>query len=104
MREYQALRRVALFVFLAGLMPTHAVTQEKPPVKADSPAPAAEVAPAAGEMGTLVVHLAGNRKFCVERNEVGMKPGTVGPSMNIQSGIDRFCCAACRTSPIIPSV
>jgi len=78
-REYQALRRVALFVFLAGLMPTHAVTQEKPPVTADSPAPAAEAGPAAGEMGTLVVHLAGNRKFCVERNEVGMKPGTVKP-------------------------
>lgn len=78
-REYQALRRVALFVFLVGLLPSHAVTQEKPPIKAGPPAPAAEAAPPADAMGTLVVHLAGNRKFCVERNEVGTKTGAVKP-------------------------
>jgi hypothetical protein len=78
-REFQAVRPVALFVLLALLGPMHAFTQEKPPVKAAPPPPAAEAGTATGDMGTLVVHLAGNRKFCVDRNEVGAKPGTVKP-------------------------
>lgn len=42
-------------------------------------APAAPPEPAAEEMGTLIVELTGNRNFCVDRNELTAKPGTIKP-------------------------
>ena len=61
-------------LLLAGLAGAAGGAQEKP-----QSAPATQTAPAAEEVGTLSLQLSGNRNFCVERNEVDIRPGAVKP-------------------------
>ena len=61
-------------LLLAGLSGAADMAQEKP-----QSAIATQPAPAAENVGTLSLQLSGNRNFCVDRNEVGFKPGTVKP-------------------------
>jgi len=61
-------------LLLAGLAGTAVMAQETPPG-----APATQTVRATEEEGTLSLQLSGNRKFCVERNEVDFRPGTVKP-------------------------
>ena len=64
----------ALGALLAGLWGLPAQAQE-----ATGTPTAAQTAPAAEEMGTLIVELTGNRNFCVNRNELEAKPGSIKP-------------------------
>jgi len=63
-----------LGALLAGLWGFPARAQE-----AAGTTPTAQTAPAAEEMGTLTMELAGNRNFCVDRNELDAKPGSIKP-------------------------
>jgi hypothetical protein len=74
MRGFPGPVRLLLAFFLAGLAGPAGTAQEKP-----APAPATQTAPAAVDGGTLVIRLSGNRNFCVDRNEVDFKPGSVKP-------------------------
>jgi hypothetical protein len=61
-------------LLLAGLAGAAGMVQEKP-----QSAPETQTAPATEEVGTLSLQLSGNRNFCVDRNEVDIKPGAVKP-------------------------
>jgi hypothetical protein len=56
------------------LISSSLVSQESAPPAADAPAPQTE--PASPEDGTLLLKLAGNRQFCVVRNEVEISEST----------------------------
>jgi hypothetical protein len=49
------------------------------PPRAPQTAPVPQTAPAVEDAGTLILQLAGNRNFCVDRNEIDIKPGSVKP-------------------------
>jgi len=74
MKGFPALTASLLPVLLAVLAGAPGTAQEN-----SESGPAAQTAPAAEETGTLTLELSGNRNFCVNRNEVDFKPGTVKP-------------------------
>ena len=80
MRGFRNPAGCLLPILLAGLAGGPEVAQENPQTApAAQTAPAVQTAPAAEGVGTLTLQLSGNRKFCVDWNEVDFKPGTVKP-------------------------